>query len=133
MTAGLLADLRRLYPAAKPFLMYGLAEAFRSTFLDPAEIDRRPGSIGKAVPNAEVHVPHPDGSAAYVDEVGELVHRGACVTLGYWNQPDRSAARFRSFPRRPPAIPSCDLAVWSGDLVRRDAGASCISSRARKT
>jgi acyl-CoA ligase (AMP-forming) (exosortase A-associated) len=121
MPRDLLARLRALFPHARPFLMYGLTEAFRSTYLDPAEVDRRPDSIGKAVPNAEVHVLRPDGTPAAPDEAGELVHRGACVTLGYWNRPDLTALRFRPFPRQPGQIPLADMAVWSGDLVRRDA------------
>jgi acyl-CoA ligase (AMP-forming) (exosortase A-associated) len=121
MPRDLLARLRTLFPHAQPFLMYGLTEAFRSTYLEPAEVDRRPDSIGKAVPNAEVHVLRPDGTPAAPDEPGELVHRGACVTLGYWNRPDLTALRFRPFPRQPGQIPLTDMAVWSGDLVRRDA------------
>jgi acyl-CoA ligase (AMP-forming) (exosortase A-associated) len=120
MTRDLLDKLRVQFPNARPFLMYGLTEAFRSTFLDPTEVDRRPGSIGKAIPNAEIHVLRPDGTPAAADESGELVHRGACVTLGYWNRPDLTAQRFRPFPRALSAIPISDIAVWSGDLVRRD-------------
>ena len=56
------SKLRAIFPQAKPFLMYGLTEAFRSTYLDPAEVDRRPDSIGKAIPNAEILVVRPDGT-----------------------------------------------------------------------
>jgi acyl-CoA synthetase (AMP-forming)/AMP-acid ligase II len=70
------------------FLMYGLTEAFRSTYLEPSEIDRRPDSIGKAIPNAEVMVVREDGSLCEPNEPGELVHRGALVSLGYWNDPE---------------------------------------------
>ena len=59
-----LDQLRALFPNARPFLMYGLTEAFRSTYLDPSEVDRRPDSIGKAIPNAEVLVVRPDGTCA---------------------------------------------------------------------
>ncbi|GAA0440310.1 acyl-CoA ligase (AMP-forming), exosortase A system-associated [Acrocarpospora corrugata] len=110
-----LAWLRETFPQATPFLMYGLTEAFRSTYLDPAEIDRRPGSIGKAVPNAEVLVVRADGSECDPGEEGEIVHRGALVSLGYWNDPARTAERFRPFP------PGGDeIAVWSGDVAYRD-------------
>ncbi|MEO3854109.1 acyl-CoA ligase (AMP-forming), exosortase A system-associated [Acrocarpospora sp. B8E8] len=110
-----LAWLRETFPQAEPFLMYGLTEAFRSTYLDPAEIDRRPGSIGKAIPNAEVLVVRADGSACDPGEEGEIVHRGALVSLGYWNDPVRTAERFRPFP------PGADeIAVWSGDVAYRD-------------
>ena len=80
--------------------MYGLTEAFRSTYLDPAEVDRRPDSIGKAIPNAEILVVRPDGTRCDPGEEGELVHRGALVALGYWNDPERTAERFRPAPGR---------------------------------
>src|SRR5260370_22471959 len=100
MPRATLARLRRLFPAAAPFLMYGLTEAFRSTYLDPAEVDRRPSSIGKAIPNAEILVVRPDGSVCDPGEEGELVHRGALVAMGDWNDPARTALRFRPFPAR---------------------------------
>jgi acyl-CoA ligase (AMP-forming) (exosortase A-associated) len=112
--------LRAIFPAAKPFLMYGLTEAFRSTYLDPAEVDRRPDSIGKAIPDAEILVVRDDGSICDPGEEGELVHRGALVALGYWNDPARTAERFRPAPGRDGAICTPELAVFSGDLVRRD-------------
>jgi acyl-CoA ligase (AMP-forming) (exosortase A-associated) len=114
-------SLRGALPAAEIFLMYGLTEAFRSTYLPPAQVAHRPGSIGRAIPNAEVVVVRPDGSLCDVDEPGELVHRGALVALGYWNDPDRTAQRFRPAPGQDPALPLKELAVWSGDTVRRDA------------
>ncbi len=115
-----LDTLRSLFPQADPFLMYGLTEAFRSTFLDPAEADRRPGSIGKAIPNAEILVVRPDGSLCDPGEEGELVHRGALVAMGYWNDPERTAERFRPAPARVPGLCLTELAVWSGDTVTRD-------------
>ena len=121
MSRPLLARLRERFPKARPFLMYGLTEAFRSTYLDPAEVDRRPDSIGKAIPNAEILVLRPDGSACDVDEPGELVHRGALVALGYWNAPARSSERFRPLASALADGLAVDHAVWSGDIVRRDA------------
>ncbi|MFC7533535.1 acyl-CoA ligase (AMP-forming), exosortase A system-associated [Actinoplanes sp. GCM10030250] len=111
--------LRAIFPAARPYLMYGLTEAFRSTYLDPAEVDRRPDSIGKAIPNAEVLVVRPDGSVCDPGEEGELVHRGALVALGYWNDPQRTAERFKPLPGAEGAL-TTELAVWSGDSVVRD-------------
>ncbi|GGZ08943.1 acyl-CoA ligase (AMP-forming), exosortase A system-associated [Pseudoduganella plicata] len=112
--------LRRALPAARPFLMYGLTEAFRSTFLPPEELDRRPDSMGKAIPNAEVMVLRPDGTECAPGEPGELVHRGALVSLGYWNDPAKTAERFKPIAPRHYGLPLTELAVWSGDTVRKD-------------
>jgi acyl-CoA ligase (AMP-forming) (exosortase A-associated) len=113
--------LREALPATQIFLMYGLTEAFRSTYLPPDEVARRPDSIGRAIPNAEILVLRPDGTVCNADEPGELVHRGALVALGYWNDPARTAQRFRPAPGQDPGLPVPELAVWSGDTVRRDA------------
>ncbi len=120
MPRQLLGRLRKLFPRAAPYLMYGLTEAFRSTFLPPTEVDRRPDSIGKAIPNAEILVVHEDGSLCKPGEAGELVHRGALVALGYWNAPEVTARRFRKAPLSDPNIPHEEIAVWSGDIVRTD-------------
>lgn len=90
--------LRAKAPSAQPFLMYGLTEAFRSTYLPPSEVDRRPDSIGKAIPNAEILVLREDGSECAPDEPGELVHRGALVGLGYWNDAEKTAERYKPLP-----------------------------------
>lgn len=112
--------LRRAMPHAAPYLMYGLTEAFRSTYLPPSEVDNRPDSMGKAIPNAEILVVRPNGELCDAGEPGELVHRGALVALGYWNDPERTAERFKPAPGQDPALPITELAVWSGDTVRRD-------------
>jgi acyl-CoA ligase (AMP-forming) (exosortase A-associated) len=121
MPRAVLERLRAALPQAKPYLMYGLTEAFRSTYLDPAEVDRRPDSIGKAIPNAEILVVRPDGTLCEPEEEGELVHRGALVSMGYWNDPERTAERFKPAPGQPPGLCLPEIAVWSGDRVRRDA------------
>ena len=113
--------LRQRVPAAKPFLMYGLTEAFRSTYLPPDEVDRRPDSIGKAIPNAEILVLRDDGSECAPDEPGELVHRGALVGLGYWGDAEKTAERYRLLPGRESGLQLPEYAVYSGDTVRRDA------------
>lgn len=121
MPATLLRELRDLFPAAAPYLMYGLTEAFRSTYLDPAQVDVRPDSIGQAIPDAEVLVLRPDGTPCADGEPGELVHRGSLVALGYWNDPERTAARFRPVPGYDePWRATPEPAVWSGDTVVRD-------------
>lgn len=116
-----LQQLRARVPSAKPFLMYGLTEAFRSTFLPPEEVDRRPDSIGKAIPNAEILVLREDGSECAPDEPGELVHRGALVGQGYWNDPEKTAERYKLMPGREAGLQLPEYAVFSGDTVRRDA------------
>jgi len=121
MPRATLRRLREALPETRVFLMYGLTEAFRSTYLPPEEIDRRPDSMGRAIPNAEVRVVRPDGSECADDEPGELVHRGTLVARGYWNDPERTAERFRPAPAQPAGLPTPEIAVWSGDQVRRDA------------
>jgi acyl-CoA ligase (AMP-forming) (exosortase A-associated) len=120
MPRATLQRLRAIFPAAAPYLMYGLTEAFRSTYLDPREVDRRPDSIGKAIPNAEILVVREDGKLCEAGEPGELVHRGPLVALGYWNDPERTAERYRPPPNRPAELCTPELAVWSGDVVVRD-------------
>lgn len=112
--------LRRALPAAKVFLMYGLTEAFRSTYLPPSQVDKHSDSIGRAIPNAEIMVVRPDGTPCAANEPGELVHRGALVSLGYWNDPIKTAERFKPAPGQNAALPIIELAVWSGDTVRSD-------------
>jgi acyl-CoA ligase (AMP-forming) (exosortase A-associated) len=112
--------LRRALPHTRIYLMYGLTEAFRSTYLAPEQLGKRPDSIGKAIPNAEVLVLRPDGTPCGANEPGELVHRGALVALGYWNDPDKTAERFRPIPGRDAGLTLQELAVWSGDMVRTD-------------
>ncbi|MEV4783166.1 acyl-CoA ligase (AMP-forming), exosortase A system-associated [Burkholderia sp. LMU1-1-1.1] len=120
MPRATLDQLRAKLPAAKPYLMYGLTEAFRSTFLPPSELDRRPDSMGKAIPNAEVLVLRPDGSECAPGEPGELVHRGPLVSLGYWNDAARTAERFKPYRSPLTGLMLPEMAVWSGDTVRRD-------------
>lgn len=111
--------LRGALPDTAVFLMYGLTEAFRSTFLPPEEVERRPDSMGKAIPNAEVLVVREDGTRCAVGEPGELVHRGALVSMGYWNDHEKTAERFKPLPSTS-GLPIPELAVWSGDTVRMD-------------
>ncbi|KUM52628.1 acyl-CoA ligase (AMP-forming), exosortase A system-associated [Rheinheimera sp. EpRS3] len=120
MPQALLQQLQRVFNKAEPYLMYGLTEAFRSTYLPPAELEKRPGSMGKAIPNAEIVVVREDGSICAPNEPGELVHRGPLVSLGYWNAPDKTAERFKFDPVAPKGIQLPQLAVWSGDTVRCD-------------
>ena len=112
--------LRSRLPKTRPFLMYGLTEAFRSTYLPPEEVDRRPDSIGKAIPNAEILVLREDGTACAPGEPGELVHRGALVGMGYWNDAEKTAERYKPLPGREAGLVMPEIAVFSGDTVRMD-------------
>ncbi len=118
LTPDLVRKLRGLFPQARLFAMYGLTEAFRSTFLDPALVDSHPTSIGKEIPHAEILVVNDAGNIATDDQEGELVHCGPLVAHGYWQDAQRTAERFKPAPRN---SRYGGMAVWSGDRVRRDA------------
>jgi acyl-CoA ligase (AMP-forming) (exosortase A-associated) len=113
----LVRKLRAIFPQARLFPMYGLTEAFRSTYLKPALVDAHPTSIGRAVPFAEVLVMRDEATLARPGEEGELVHCGPLVAQGYWRDPVRTAERFRPAP---PQSHYGGMAVWSGDRVVRD-------------
>lgn len=117
LTRPLVGKLRALFPNADLYPMYGLTEAFRSTYLPPALVDSHPDSMGAAIPHAEILVVRADGSITDDDEPGELVHCGPLVAQGYWRDAERTAERFRPAP---PASRYGGMAVWSGDTVRRD-------------
>lgn len=118
LTQPLVRALRGRFPNARLFPMYGLTEAFRSTYLDPSLVDVHPTSMGKAIPFAEIMVVADDGREAAPDEEGELVHAGPLVAQGYWQDAVRTAERFKPAP----AFSKLGgMAVWSGDRVRRDA------------
>lgn len=118
LTRDLIGKLKQLFVNADIYPMYGLTEAFRSTWLEPSLVDAHPDSMGRAIPFAEILVVRPDGGLARDDEPGELVHAGPLVAKGYWRDPERTAERFRPAPR---ASSYGGTAVWSGDTVRRDA------------
>jgi len=112
----LVRRLRTLFPQAKLHLMYGLTEAFRSSSLDPALVDKHPDSVGTAIPFAELMVVREDCSEAAPGDEGELVHAGPLVAQGYWHDPERTAERFKPAP----AFSKLGgTAVWSGDTVAK--------------
>jgi acyl-CoA synthetase (AMP-forming)/AMP-acid ligase II len=119
LTPSLVRQLRSIFGSTTDiFAMYGLTEAFRSTFLDPALIDCNPASMGTSIPFAEIMVVRADGNEAATGEDGELVHAGPLVAKGYWQDAARTSERFKpapSFSRYG------GTAVYSGDTVRRDA------------
>lgn len=106
-------------PHVRIYLMYGLSEAFRSTYLPPSELATRPGSMGKAIPETEILVLDDNDRECAPEQPGQLVHAGPTVALGYWNRPEATAAVFRPDPRKPPGDPA--RVVYSGDLVKCDA------------
>jgi acyl-CoA ligase (AMP-forming) (exosortase A-associated) len=120
MPQSVLAALRAALPTTKIFLMYGLTEAFRSTYLPPEELDRRPTSIGKAIPNTEILVINNQGQPCQPGEIGELVHRGPTVSLGYWGHAELNAHVFRPHPFLPLELGGTEKVCYSGDLVKTD-------------
>jgi acyl-CoA ligase (AMP-forming) (exosortase A-associated) len=120
MPQAVLKVLRQALPTTKVFLMYGLTEAFRSTYLPPEELDRRPTSMGKAIPDTEILVLKENGEPCKPGEIGELVHRGPTVSLGYWNRPEDTARALRPNPLLSPEMGDCERVCYSGDLVKTD-------------
>jgi len=120
MPQAVLKVLREVLPNTKIFLMYGLTEAFRSTYLPPEELDRRPTSMGKAIPDTEILVLNEQGQLCKPGEPGELVHRGPTVSMGYWNRPEDTVRALRPNPLLPPELGDCEKVCYSGDLVKMD-------------
>ena len=117
LTVDLVGQLRALFPQARLFPMYGLTEAFRSTYLDPSLVGTHPTSMGKAIPFAEILVIDDNGLVTSAGEEGELVHCGPLVAQGYWQDAVRTAERFKPAPEE---SQYGGTAVWSGDRVMRD-------------
>ncbi len=113
-------SLLELFPDTKLYLMYGLTEAHRSTYLDPALVRSRPDSIGKAIPNVEIYILNSEDKLCRPGEIGELVHRGALISLGYWNDPAKTDEVFRQNPLKPKETLLSEKVVYSGDLVKCD-------------
>jgi acyl-CoA ligase (AMP-forming) (exosortase A-associated) len=118
LTPALIDRMHATFPNADVYPMYGLTEAFRSTYLDPSLVAAHPTSMGRAIPFAEIMVVQADGTEAPVEQPGELVHAGPLVAQGYWQDAERTALRFRDAPAW---SRYGGTAVWSGDMVKRDA------------
>ena len=106
--------LQGLFPHAKLYSMYGLTECKRVSYLPPEELGRRPGSVGKAMPNVEVFIVNENGEELGAGEVGELVVRGSNVMQGYWNAPEETAQTFR------PGRYRGETLLYTGDLFKKD-------------
>jgi acyl-CoA synthetase (AMP-forming)/AMP-acid ligase II len=120
MPQTVLATLRDILPDTTIFLMYGFTEAFRATYLPPEELDRRPTSIGKAIPNSEILVINEGGQPCKPGETGELVQRGPTVSMGYWERPELTNQMFRPHPFIPEEHRNGEKVCYSGDLVKMD-------------
>ena len=120
MPQNVLSVLRKALPTTNVYLMYGLTEAFRSTYLPPEELDRRPSSMGKAIPNTEILVVNEHNEPVGPGEVGELVHRGPTVSLGYWGNPELTEKVLRPNPFTLSTGGSEEKVCYSGDLVKMD-------------
>jgi acyl-CoA ligase (AMP-forming) (exosortase A-associated) len=120
MPQSVLKILRSALPRTRIFLMYGLTEAFRSTYLPPEELDRRPTSMGKAIPDTEILVLNEHGKRCKPGEVGELVHRGPTVSLGYWGNPEATNRVLKPNPLLTPELGDVERVCYSGDLVKID-------------
>ncbi len=125
LTAKMLEDIQTYFPEARFFSMHGLSEAFRSAYLDPDQIKIRPTSIGKAIPDVELFIINENGEACKPREVGELIHRGACIYKGYWNSPEDTKIRFKSIKILEKVINlegelTDEIVVASGDYVYED-------------
>jgi acyl-CoA ligase (AMP-forming) (exosortase A-associated) len=115
LTPSLVKSLRAIFGIKTDiYAMYGLTEAFRSTYLDPSLIDENPTSMGKAIPFAEILVVTKDGAEAAPGQQGELVHTGPLVAKGYWQDAERTAQRYKPAPD---FSRFGGMAVWSGDTV----------------
>jgi acyl-CoA synthetase (AMP-forming)/AMP-acid ligase II len=114
-------ELRSAQPQAQLFLMYGLTEVFRSTYLPAEEVDAHPDSMGRAIPESVVYVVREDGSLAEPGEVGELVHGGPTVGIGYLGDAEATKRIFKDNPFLKSGETGPKRVVYSGDLVKRDA------------
>ena len=125
VTAKMIKDCKNTFEHANFYSMHGLTEAFRSTYLDPSQVQIRPDSIGKAIPDVELYVINEDGKECGVREVGELIHRGGYIYRGFWNAPEQNAERFKSVQILKDVVNlegqlTDELVVATGDYVYKD-------------
>ena len=113
--------VRAALPRTRLFLQYGMTETFRGTYLPPDQVDARPNSMGRAMPDTEILLLDDNGRPVDIGEIGEVVHRGPTIAQGYWNDPEATARIFRPNPLLPEGMPAGERVVFSGDMARRDA------------
>jgi acyl-CoA synthetase (AMP-forming)/AMP-acid ligase II len=125
VTAKMIGDCKKTFQQADFYSMHGLTEAFRSTYLDPSQVEIRPDSIGKPIPDVELYVVNEQGRECKAREVGELIHRGGYIYRGFWNAPEQNEQRFKSVQILKDVIGlegqlTDELVVASGDYVYKD-------------
>ena len=125
VTSKMVKDCKQTFRKAAFYSMHGLTEAFRSTFLDPSQVEIRPTSIGKAIPDVELYVINDEGNECAPREVGELIHRGGYIYRGFWNAPAETGERFKSVQILKNVVEldgqlTDEIVVASGDYVYRD-------------
>lgn len=125
VTSKMIRDCKETFQKADFYSMHGLTEAFRSTYLDPSQVEIRPDSIGKPIPDVELYIINEQGKECAVREVGELIHRGGYIYRGFWNAPQENAQRFKSVQILKDVIElegqlTDELVVASGDYVYQD-------------
>ncbi|MCE9579706.1 MAG: AMP-binding protein [Deltaproteobacteria bacterium] len=106
--------LRELFPQARIYSMYGLTECKRCTYLPPEDVDRKPESVGIAIPNTELWLVDDEDRRLGPNQVGQLVIRGATVMKGYWEKPESTAKKLKPGP-----LPG-EQVLYTGDLCRLD-------------
>jgi len=107
------------FPGVEIYLMYGLTEAFRSTYLPPELFEKKKGSMGRAIPNVETYIIDEEIGICGAGQQGELVHRGSLVSLGYWGKPEITEDKIKACPQLRHLIGE-EKVCHSGDLVRID-------------
>ncbi|BAK73261.1 MULTISPECIES: AMP-binding protein [Arcobacter] len=125
VTSKMIKDIEKYFINAEFYLMHGLTEAFRSTYLDPSQLKIRPDSIGKAIPDVELYVIDENGNECKPRVTGELIHRGGYIYKGYWNAPKETAERFKSIQILKNVINlegqlTDEIVVKTGDFVYKD-------------
>ena len=122
MNVDIVKSLNSNMPNNKFYIMYGLTEAFRSTYLLPSLLDKKLGSIGKAIPHSNIYIIRNNGiEEAGVDEIGEIVHCGPLVSLGYWNDKKKTDLRYKLISKNIYKLADkYPIAVFSGDLGKKD-------------
>lgn len=107
--------LIRIFPKVRIYSMYGLTECKRVSYLPPEELEKRPSSVGKAIPNTEVYIIDEQGNEiTNAGQIGELVVRGSHVMKGYWNLPEETAKVLH--PGKYPG----EKVLHTGDLFKKD-------------